>query len=234
MKLKVIVPVVLQREDFKEKILKEYKSASRDDVEMDIVSLDQGPESIESKYDEAFSQPGVLKKVQEAEKQGFEACLIDCFGDPALCAAREVVHIPVLGAGESGMFLGAMIGRWFSIITVLDRIIPLIEDNAQVYGISSKLASVRSVNIPVLDLKKDRGLLIQRLVTQAEIAVKEDGANVIVLGCTGMAGLAEAVEEKLYKKELRVSVIDPVKAAVKFAESLIDIGLSQAWRYLRS
>jgi len=230
MKLKVIVPVVLQQEDFKEKILEEYKSASRDDVEMDIVSLDRGPESIESRYDEALSQPGVLKEIQEAEKQGFEACLIDCFGDPALCAAREVVHIPVVGAGQSGMFLGAMIGRWFSIITVLDRIIPLIEDNAQLYGINSKLVSVRSVDIPVLDLKKDRDLLIQRLIEHAELAVKEDNADVIVLGCTGMAGLAGAVEKGLHKKESKVPVVDPVKAAVKFAESLVDLGLSQAWR----
>jgi len=232
MKLKVIVPVVLQRKDFKEEILKGYKSISRSDVEMDIVSLDQGPESIESKYDEALSQPGVLEKIQEAEKQSFDACLIDCFGDPALYAAREVVHIPVVGVGQSGMLLAAMIGRRFSVITVLDRIIPLIEDNAQVYGVSSKLASVRSVDIPVLDLKKDRDLLIQRLIKQAELAIKEDGADVIVLGCTGMAGLAGAVKEGLYKKELKVPVIDPVKAAVKFAESLVDLGLSQSLCYV--
>lgn len=233
MKLKVIVPVVLQRKDFKEEILKGYKSISRSDVEMDIVSLDQGPESIESKYDEALSQPGVLEKIQETEKQSFDACLIDCFGDPALYAAREVVHIPVVGAGQSGMFLAAMIGRQFSVITVLDRIIPLIEDNAQVYGVSSKLASVRSVDIPVLDLKKDRDLLIQRLIKQAELAIKEDGADVIVLGCTGMVGSAGAVEKGLREKELRVPVIDPVKSAVKFAESLVDLGLSQAWRYAK-
>lgn len=233
MKLKVIVPVVLQRKDFKEEILKEYKSISRSDVEMDIVSLDQGPESIESKYDEALSQPGVLEKIQETEKQSFDACLIDCFGDPVLYAAREVVHIPVVGAGQSGMFLAAMIGRQFSVITVLDRIIPLIEDNAQVYGVSSKLASVRSVDIPVLDLKKDRDLLIQRLIKQAELAIKEDGADVIVLGCTGMVGSAGAVEKGLREKGLRIPVIDPVKSAVKFAESLVDLGLSQAWRYAK-
>jgi len=227
-KLKVIVPVVLYEEDFKEEILKGYKSISRSDVEMDIVSLDQGPESIESNYDEALSQPGVLEKVKEAEKQGFEACLIDCFGDPALYAAREVVRIPVVGAGQSGMFLAAMIGHRFSVITVLNRIIPLIEDNAQVYGVRSKLTSVRSVDIPVLDLKKNRDLLVQRLISQAELAVKEDGADVIVLGCTGMASSAEAVEKGLYEKELRISVIDPVKSAVKFAESLVDLGLSQA------
>ena len=198
---------------------------------MDIVSLDQGPKSIESSYDEALSQPGVLEKIQEAEKQGFEACLIDCFGDPALFAAREVVRIPIIGAGQSGMFLAAMIGHRFSVITVLNRIIPLIENNAQVYSIRSKLASVRSVNIPVLDLKKNRDLLIQRLIKQAELAVKEDDADVIVLGCTGMAGSAEAVEKELHEKELRVPVIDPVKSAVKLAESLVDLGLSQAWRY---
>ena len=47
-----------------------------------------------------------------------------------------------------------------------------------------------------------------------------------------MAGLAGDVKEGLYKKELKVPVIDPVKAAVKFAESLVDLGLSQSWRYV--
>jgi len=233
MKLKVIVPVVLPSKGGDRKrteILDAYKSVSRDDVEWGIVNLDQGPESIESKYDEALAQPDVVRKIQEAEEQGFDACIIDCFGDPGLYAAREVVHIPVVGAGQSAMFLAAMLSRRFSVITVLAKTVPLIEDNARVYNINSKLASVRAVNIPVLQLpvlqlQSRKSELIERLSAEGSSAVEEEGAEAIVLGCTGMAGLTEAVKESLHRKGLKALVIDPVQAAVKVAESLVDLNL---------
>lgn len=226
MKLKVIVPVALKRNVVKEEdILNEYKSVSRNDVELSIASLNQGPACIESEYDKALSQPAVLERIREAEEQDVDACLIDCFGDPALLAAREVAHIPIIGAGEAGMFLAAMVSRRFSVITVLNRIIPLIENNALIYGLGSKLASVRAVDIPVLQLKSERKLLIERLNAEGSLAIEEDGAEAIVLGCTGMAGLAKVVEEDLRSKGLRTPVIDPVQAAVKIAESLVDLGL---------
>jgi len=228
MKLKVIVPVVLPskgRDRKRTEILDAYKSVSRDDVEWGIVNLDQGPESIESKYDEALAQPDVVRKIQEAEEQGFDACIIDCFGDPGLYAAREVVHIPVVGAGQSAMFLAAMLSRRFSVITVLAKTVPLIEDNARVYNINSKLASVRAVNIPVLQLQSRKSELIERLSAEGSSAVEEEGAEAIVLGCTGMAGLTEAVKESLHRKGLKALVIDPVQAAVKVAESLVDLNL---------
>jgi allantoin racemase len=228
MRLKVIVPVVLNRDVFTdESILAGYRSASRTDVEIDIVSQEHGPASIESEYEEALAQPGVIEKIQEAEAQGYDACLIDCFGDPGLRAAREVVSIPVIGAGEAAMFLAAMLGRRFSVITVLNSIVPLIQNNVVIYGLGTKLASVRAVDIPVLKLRDQRDALVERLGQEGSLAVEKEGANTIVLGCTGMAGLSEAVEENLRSRGQEVPVVDPVKAAVKLAESLIDLGLGR-------
>jgi len=228
MRLKVIVPVVLNREVFTdESVLAGYRSASRADVEIGIVSQEHGPASIESEYEEALAQPGVIEKIQEAESQGYDACLIDCFGDPGLRAAREVVSIPVIGAGEAAMFLAAMLGRRFSVITVVNSIVPLIQDNVVIYGLGTKLASVRAVDIPVLKLRDQRDALVERLGQEGSKAVQKEGANTIVLGCTGMAGLSEAVEENLRSRAHQVPVVDPVKAAVKLAESLIDMGFGR-------
>jgi allantoin racemase len=91
------------------------------------------------------------------------------------------------------------------------------------------LASVRAVDIPVLSLE-DSGLLKDRLLEQAKTAVREDGAEAIVLGCTGMLGLAQSLMRQLKETGLPVPVVDPTAAAIGYLQLLIRAGLSQSKR----
>jgi len=68
--------------------------------EVEVANLTYGPASIESYYDDSLAAPFVVQKILDAEKKGFNAMIINCFMDPGLDAAREVVSIPVVGAGE--------------------------------------------------------------------------------------------------------------------------------------
>lgn len=122
-----------------------------------------GPVSIECEFDEAMSVPGIVAEAIAAEGSGADALIIDCMGDPGLKAAREVVSIPVLGPSEASMHLAAMLGHRFSVVTVLDSVVPMIENLAKVYGTSAKLASVRVINIPVLELEASPEKLTQAL-----------------------------------------------------------------------
>jgi allantoin racemase len=89
---------------------------------------------------------------------------------------------------------------------------------------------VRAVNIPVLQLS-DRDRAVTALVEQSIKAVKEDGAHVLIFGCTGMAGMAKDVEEGLRKEGITdVPVVDPPIIALKMAEALVDVGLSHSKR----
>jgi allantoin racemase len=77
----------------------------------------------------------------------------------------------------------------------------------------------------------DHARLLRALVDQSVKAVEEDGAHVIILGCTGMAGLAREVEKGLNKRGIGdVPVIDPGILALKIAEALADMGLSHSKR----
>jgi len=99
--------------------------------------------------------------------------------------------------------------------------VPLIEDRLKLAGLDSRCASVRSSGLTVLELEHDAELTVKTIVREAELAVREDKAEVICLGCGGMAGLDEAVRAKT-----GVPVVDGVTAAVKLAESLVALGLS--------
>jgi len=93
-----------------------------------------------------------------------------------------------------------------------------------------KLASARSIDLPVLDLEKGRDQFVARMVDQAAEAIEKDGAHVIVLGCTGLAGLDQQVENGLREKGHDVPVIDPASIALKIAEALVDAKLAHSKR----
>lgn len=199
--------------------------------EVTNVGLSDGPGSLESGFEESFSVPETLLKVVAAERAGVDAVVIDCMRDPGLQVARELVSIPVVGPAEATMHLASMLGHRFSIVTVLSRLVPLFENLGRVYGVGDKLASVRSVEIPVLELEKDANRLLRALVDQSVNCIVEDGAHVIVFGCTGMLGYAGKVLEGLKRLGHEgIPVIDPLPTAVRTAELFVDLRLSQSKR----
>jgi len=109
----------------------------------------------------------------------------------------------------------------------LPNVVAAIENLATQYGVDEKLASVRYVDIPVLDLG-DKEKLIDALHREMLAAIKEDHAHVLVLGCTGMMGVAKEMEKWLKKDGYEVPVVDPAAASLKFAESLVSMGLKQS------
>jgi allantoin racemase len=128
------------------------------------------------------------------------------------------------------MHLAAMLALRFSVITALERDIPFFYRLARRYGLNDQLASVRSVDIPVLELHSEGDRLIEALAEQSAKAVLEDGAHILIFGCTGMMGLARRVEQALVDRGCPVPVIDPSLAALKLAEGLVDIGLAHSKR----
>ena len=192
------------------------------------VEIDRGPASIECEFDEMLSVPDTVARIIEAERDGADAVVIDCMGDPGLKPARECVRIPVLGPCETSMNLACMLGNRYSVISVLKRMRGQFENQAKLFGAWEKFASVRAVDIPVLELERDLEGTRQALTEQALLAVENDGADVIIFGCTGMLGCAGAVRDGLLARGYDVPVIDPVPTTVRVAVALVASGLSHS------
>ena len=145
-------------------------------------------------------------------------------------AARELVRIPVVGPAEASLHLAAMLGHRFSVLTVLDSRIPMMEEQVARYGLMDQLASVRAFNVPVLDLEKDPQSTLEAVVDAGEQAVRQDNAHIIVPGCTGLAGWAPRIQAALAGRGCEVPVLDPPSVAIKTAETLVSLGLSHSPR----
>jgi len=118
-----------------------------------------------------------------------------------------------------------MIGRAFSVITTLQRSVPAVEDRLRLAGLTDRCASIRATGMGTLEVDRDPKAAMKAIVAEAREAVEKDHAEVICLGCAGMAGLEVAITS-----ELHVPVIDGVGAAVRLAEAIVGLGLKTSKR----
>jgi allantoin racemase len=195
----------------------------RPDTELTVTCPQKGPETIESAYDEAYAIPPTLELVKKADQDGFDAVILACFSDPGLEAAKEITNIPVVGIEEATLHMAAMLGAKFTIMTPRKQRIPSKVEHVHLRGMSHFLASVRSLDLTVAQTESDPVKTKQRLVEVSKIAVEVDGAEIIIMGCAGMSGYAQEIEQTL-----NVKVLDPSAVALKTAEAMVDLGLSHS------
>ena len=100
------------------------------------------------------------------------------------------------------------------------------ETIAEQCGVRHKLVSIRMVDMPVLEVLHQGARLEAALLTQSRLAIDTDHADAIVLGCTGMFGMAERLAVALGGD---IPVIDPILAAFKMAEFLGGLRRQFGW-----
>ncbi len=182
---------------------------------------DYGPGSIEGFYDEVFAIPGMLQEI--VANNHCDGHVIACFDDTGLDAARCIARGPVTGLCESGCYAAMMIANRFSIVTTLSRSVPALKTLTEKYGAATRCASVRASDVPVLELEQSAGSAYEIIAREIELAIKDDGAEAILLGCAGMTSLAGQLSD-----QFSLPVIDGVSAAVKMTEGLVAMGLSSS------
>ncbi|MCD6263554.1 aspartate/glutamate racemase family protein [Candidatus Bathyarchaeota archaeon] len=196
------------------------------DVEIAYRALDRGSATVESYYDEYVGAMDMVEKALRAKEEGFDAIVINCFMNPMMEGLRELLDIPVVGAGEAAVHMASMLGDNFSIIDPGPPHQAYSHRVAAAAGLLHKLKSVRYLNLGVAGLGQDFETVLGLIVEEAVKAVEEDGAHVIVFGCTGMRRYAERLAEEMEK--YGVPVVEPITAAVNVAEILVRLRLRQS------
>ncbi len=222
MRIKIIIPN--SSKAFLESQIEERRRAARQGVDLDVVGLSEGPVSLEGGVDEALIGPPLLAAVRQAEREGYDAIVIDAATDPGGRAVRELVDVPVTTALESALLYAFSLGDKISVVTSLEISARLIKDRIRTYEFQGRVASIRFANVPVLDLEHSVQTA-EAILKEARKAIDDDGADVIVLGNTGMSTVVAVLQERL-----EVPVVDPAIAALTLAASLVQMGLSHSRR----
>jgi allantoin racemase len=180
------------------------------------VQPQSGPVSVEGFYDEYLAIPGILEQILlDVDSEAF---ILACWGDPGIDGAREITTKPVIGIAEASMYVANMLSARWSVVTTMHRVREMVEKTVEKTGLASRCASVRTTDLAVLDTETNREATVAALLEAGRVAISQDHAEAICLGCAGMSGLDRQLEAAL-----GVPVIDAVAAAVKLAESLIGL-----------
>ncbi|MDL2210129.1 aspartate/glutamate racemase family protein [Desulfovibrio sp. OttesenSCG-928-O18] len=213
MRILVINPNI--SESVTELIAAESRRAASAGTELSFATAPFGVAYIETRFEALMG--GYAAACVAAERAGqYDGLVIAAFGDPGLMGIKELLPVPVVGMTEAALASACLLGQRFSIIAISSRIKAWYGECVERSHLSTRLASIRSLEKPLRDIGAVQEDHTETLKELAVKAVEEDGADVIILAGAPLAGLARAV-----KDDLPVPVVDGVSSAVRHCESLV-------------
>lgn len=184
------------------------------------LTLPEGPEGIESQRQADLTIAPLLELAEAQEDAA--GYVIACFGDPGLHALRDQTRLPVVGIQEAAVMTALTLGQRFGVIAILPASIPRHLRAFGAMGVLGRLAGDRALGLGVADLAEPDKTLDAMIVTSRRLR-DEDGANVLIMGCAGMARYRSTLEEAT-----GLPVVEPTQCAVSMALGQIRLNLSHA------
>lgn len=216
MKILVINPNI--SESVTELILQEARRACPEGVEIVTETADAGVAYIETRAEAVFGAYAVLQKVAQYS-HSVDAVIVAAYGDPGVCAAKELVDIPVIGLTEATLAEAHLLGGQFSLVGISERIGVWYREGVRYYGFESRMASYRGLSRGFSDVSCVQQEKRQILLELCLSCVEEDEADSIILCGAPLAGLAREIAD-----QVPVPLIDGVGAAMRAAQSLATRG----------
>jgi allantoin racemase len=177
---------------------------------IDCVTLKEGPPGVETQQHVDGVIPHLLSLVSQKEAQ-YSAFVIACYSDPGLHSVREATKKPVLGISECGILTALTLGQRFGVIAILKTSIPRHLRYVGALGLTDRLAGELAVGLPVVELSNQEKTF-GRMVEAGKALRDQHGANVVIMGCAGMARYRKPLQD-----EIGIPVVEPTQAAVAMA-----------------
>lgn len=173
----------------------------------------------------------MVEGIVQAEREGYDAAVVGCFGDPCLDVMEALVDIPVVGPGKAAILMAQTFGNKMAFITIPNWE-KTIEKMIKAYGIQDLVIHNRPVRALKISLEqfKEENQVLNNFLDLAKEAIK-DGADVILAACCNTSTFFT------YKEVTDIDgipIIDGVIAALKWAESLVDFKKAGLWKSKKS
>lgn len=229
MKIRIVEPVILEEKE----IMQEYrylKGHLDSGIQIDFDTITHGFEAIETEAHMVFNNPDIILKAKKAEEDGCDGVFINCFADPGVYAAREIIKIPVFGGFLPSVLTAASLSGKACIIATDQNGVRLAGRNLRAYGLSDGVEVIKNVGLGVLELN-NKELLLERLMTNCIAAIEEHRINVFILGCTGMSYIAEELRHGLKSGGYSAAVVEPLATGVRYLVHILGMGLTNSLPY---
>ena len=185
---------------------------------IECLTLKEGPPGIETQQHVDGVIPHLVRTVKERDAAAY---VIACYSDPGLHSVREATKKPVLGISECGILTALTLGQKFGVIAILQTSIPRHLRYMGALGVMDRLAGELPVGLPVVELS-DEKKTFGRMLDVGKRLRSEHGADVIVMGCAGMARYRKPLQDAV-----GIPVIEPTQAAVAMAIGRVRLAWEQ-------
>jgi Asp/Glu/hydantoin racemase len=184
---------------------------------IECLTLAEGPPGIESQSD-ADSVIAPLCRTIRARDNDAAAFVVGCFSDPGLHSARDTTRKPVLGIAECGILTALTLGQRFGVIAILAKSVPRHLRYIGAMGLTGRLAGDLPIGLGVTELAQE-GVTLKRMIETGARLRDDKGADVLVMGCAGMARYRGRLQSAL-----GIPVVEPTQAAVTMAIGRVRLG----------
>jgi len=184
-------------------------------------TLADGPPGIQTQQDVEAAIAPLMRKVSSLDS-GAGAFVIACFSDPGLHVLRELTNKPVIGISEAGILTALTMGQRVGVIAILAASIPRHLRYYGAMGVMDRIAGELPVGLGVADLA-DRERAFTRMAEVGRTLRESHGADVLVMGCAGMASLRHRLEDAA-----GIPVVEPCQAGVAMAMGRLLLGWNAA------
>lgn len=172
-----------------------------------MTNLD-GPPSIQGAEDGELAIPGLLSLI-DANPQ-MDGYIIGCFDNTGLQQARKLTKKPVIGIGQAAYHMACLAGERFTVLTTLDVSVPVIVENIEELGFSSRCDDVLASGVPVLQLEFEPEISIPIVRNEIDKIKRRFPETSVVLGCAGMT----SIMSELLDETRSIRLIDPVTSSI--------------------
>lgn len=232
MKLVVVNAVVKSGGTGEESLLPYLRQALRPDTEVAFERVEFGFPSIECELHGTVNGAEIVQLAIKAEREGAAGIFVNCFDDPGVYAAREIVRVPVFGGYIPAILTGMGLAERVGIITT-DRAGLLSEERkARLAGFGGRVTSIRAVDMGVLSLEGNLDMLVERLTVACVDMYENDRVGALTLGCTGMHRAIGKLRENLAAIGCPLTVIEPLQNGVAYLEHIVYQGYTNALRVI--
>ena len=183
---------------------------SSDGPAITCLTLAEGPPGIQSQRDVDGVITPLLRRAASVENEA-AAFVVACFSDPGMYALREQSRHPVLGIAECGVLTALTMGQRFGVIAILPTSIPRHLRYFGAMGVMQRFAGDLAIGVGVAELADENRTLLRMIETGRRL-IDHHGADVLVMGCAGMARFKSPLEAAL-----KVPVVEPTQAATVMA-----------------
>jgi allantoin racemase len=172
--------------------------------------------------------PLVAEAAIKAEAEGHDAVVPFGTLDAGVELSRNLVRIPVVGAGQSVMHLGVQLSNRLGIIAYEAKSITFMRKQLHAWRVADSVVGIRSVQIPLPESTKNRNAMRQRFIEVARDLIDNQDAEIIVPMGVTMVPVQYAPAE--FEEELGVPVMDALKTSIQTAEMLVRMRLTHSER----